>query len=138
MTATTAHHYLVIANFKARQRVLVVHFDLIPGDVVDPAGAFIDEMMMTIRVRIEKHRVGSEMQLPEQPFFNKKIERIVDGRPGDRRETLLNAGPYFVGRGVLRRLKNVLSDSDTLCRRLDPVLFENVTDVWLQIGDLNI
>lgn len=135
--ATTTHHYLVVANLKAGQLFLAVYFDLIPGDIVDLAGAFIDKMMMPVRVRIEKHRVRSEMQLPEQPFFYKKIERVVDSCPGDRREILLNTSPYFVGRGMLRRVEHVLGDSDALRSRLDAVLLENVSDVRFQIDNVN-
>ena len=67
----TAHHHLIVVHLEAWQRFRVAHFDLVPGDVVDPAGVFIDEVVMTIRVRIEEHRVGSEMQLPKQPLFRR-------------------------------------------------------------------
>lgn len=70
MTATTAHYHLVIANFEAWQRLAAVHFHLVPGNVVNPPGVFVDKMMMTIHIGIEQDRVGSEMQLAEQAFLD--------------------------------------------------------------------
>ena len=122
-----AHHYLVVGDFEVRQRFVAVHFDLIPGDSIDPAGGFIDEVMVTFRIRIEEHRVGSEMQLPEQALLHEEIERVVDGRTGDRREILSSDGPHFVGGGMLLSSKNILRNSDALCRWLDVVLFETCT-----------
>ena len=75
--AATAHHHLIRVNLEPRRRFRVPHFDLIPGDIVDPAGFFGDEVVMTIRVRIEEHRVGSEMQLPKQPPLNEECASLA-------------------------------------------------------------
>jgi len=77
LTATTAQHHLIRVNFEPRRWFRIPHFDLIPGDIVDPAGFFIDEVVMTIRVRIEEHRVGSEMQLPKQPPLNEECASLA-------------------------------------------------------------
>jgi hypothetical protein len=101
-------------NLEPRRRFRVPHFDLIPGDIVDPAGFFIDEVVMTIRVRIEEHRVGSEMQRPKQPPLNEEIERVVDtsnlglcqNRLGKERESVrrrnavLLVPGYVAARGI--------------------------------------
>jgi hypothetical protein len=135
--ATTAHHHLIVVNLEARQRSRVAHFDLIPGDVVDPAGVFIDEVVMVIRLRIEEHRVGSEMHLPQEPFLHEEIERVVDGRSGDHGEILPNAGPHLVGRGMLAGVEHVCGDGDALRRGLDAMLLENGYDVCLHAASAN-
>jgi len=126
---------LIVVNVEALQRFRVVDFDLTPGDVVDPAGGFVDEVMMTIRVRIEEHRVGSEVQLPQQPFLHEEMKRVVDRRAGDHRKVLLHPRPHLVRRRMLDRLEYVLRNGNALRRRLNAVLLENANDVRLHIGN---
>ena len=133
-----AHHSLVVGDFEVRRRFVAVHFDLIPGDVIELASGFIDEVMVTFRIRIEEHRVGSEMQLPEQALLHKEIERVIDGRTGDRWEILSNDSLHLVGGGMLLGAKNILRNSDALCRWTDIVLFENLYDVRVHIENLSL
>jgi hypothetical protein len=70
--------------------------------------------------------------------FREEIQRVIDGRTGDRREILPNDGPHVVGGGMLLGPKNILSKSDALCRWLDIALFENLYDVRVHIENLSL
>jgi hypothetical protein len=37
---------VVVGDFEVRQRFVAAQLDLIPGDVIDPAGGFIDEVIL--------------------------------------------------------------------------------------------
>jgi hypothetical protein len=52
------HDDLVIVDLESIHVRELPHRDLLPGDVIDAAGLFIDEVMVRVGVRVEDDRVG--------------------------------------------------------------------------------
>ena len=81
LPAAPPHYNLIFAYLKAFQFVSFRYLKMVPGNIVDIAGLFVDEVVMPFHIMVKKHGTLLEELCPQQSFFNKQIERVVNRRP---------------------------------------------------------
>ena len=107
------------------QRLLARNPQRRPGNIVDSAGFFVDEMMMRGHPRLEHHHALLKHLRLDQALLDQQVQRIVNSRARKRGTGLPNMLPHLVRRRVRRSGQNVLGHRDTLRRRLYAVFAQN-------------
>lgn len=111
------------------QRFEITDLHALPGNVVDGPGRLVDEVMVRLGDGVEDDAVFAEGETLQKPFFDEKIEGVVNGGTGDPGEVLPNPLPDDIGRRVFHRAQDVVRDGNTLRRWLDPAVAEGVFDL---------